>query len=729
MNDLSFAQALWFWGALVLLPLFALRLRAHLRAGRHLPGLVSPRLSHRLIKGANPSRRWIVFFLQCLALLCLLTALARPRMGFEEVKTEIDARNLLIAIDTSRSMMADDLPPNRLARARLAAKDIILSLPDDRIGLIAFAGKPFLQAPLTVDHEAVLESIDQLDTEIIPRGGTNLSAAVNLAIETIREAKIGLGALVLFSDGEALEGVAELERMRDQAAEAGLFLVSVGVGTADGSIIPEVDDSGKIIPGAFVKDEKGHVVRTRLTPEPLQTLAGRKGSYLHLGGAASLNRVVGQIREGLSHSREEGETTRRPIERFVWPLSAAFFLFVLSHLLPLFWRKPVAVRSSFVGSKKALAILVLFPGVSTSRSAADPLRQGLEAYTRKDYADAAAAYERILGDTLPKRAQNRARMGLGAAAYRLGNFEQAAEAYGSVLANGDEELGGEAHYNLGNTLFRRGEAALSPGPQSPRDPDTPQVASTSADAMERAKTDWNGAIEHFESSLAIDPDNDKTRHNLEFVRKRLEELKQQEQEQEKKQQNQQKQDSPQQNPPKDEPPKDEPPKEDPKSGDSKDSPSDGEQDPQKDQPPKSPPPSQGENKPEEAKDSSPPDSPDKEKPDSSSEEGKPDQPSPNPGEPGSENREKPDSPKNPGSQTPQEPENPQDGKLEANPNQTQPEQPQDGRNAQAPQGEASPNPLTGYSPTEARQLLDALNDETEVRPVLKPARGETFKNW
>ncbi|MEQ1840963.1 MAG: VWA domain-containing protein, partial [Verrucomicrobiales bacterium] len=294
MNGLTFASPDWFWGLILILPLLVLRFWSHWRSADQLPGLVSPRLSRRLISGSSRAQRWVVFSLQCVALAATLVALARPQLGFIETDTETDARNLIIAIDTSRSMLADDLPPNRLTRAKLAAKDIVLSLPEDRIGLIAFAGKPFVQAPLTVDHEAVLESLDQLDTEIIPRGGTNLAAAAALALETFEEAKLEQSALIVFSDGESLEGASEIEGIRERAARQGMTIHSVGVGTPEGSIIPEMDDNGVPIPGVFVKDDAGQVVRTRLVPEALQSISANGGFYIHLGGSSSLTRVVEQ---------------------------------------------------------------------------------------------------------------------------------------------------------------------------------------------------------------------------------------------------------------------------------------------------------------------------------------------------------------------------------------------------------------------------------------------------
>lgn len=699
MNGLTFAEPWWFWGAGLLIPLFVLRLWAHLRAGGRLPGLVSPRLAHRLINGATQSRRWAIFSLQALALFCLFAALARPQLGFEEIESETEARNLLIAIDTSRSMLSDDLPPDRLSRTKLAAKDIVLSLPDDRIGLIAFAGKPFLQAPLTVDHEAILESIDQLDTEIIPRGGTNLSAAVTLAIETVEEAKLGPSALVLFSDGEALEGLDEVENVRDRAEKAGLKLLTVGVGTSGGSIIPAVNEDGEAIPGEFVKDETGQVVRTRLTPESLQALAAKGGIYSHLGGGASLTDVVARICGHLAATREEAGTQRRPIERFLWPLGTAFGLLVLSHLLPLFWLKPARATGAVLSKRGVMAALVFLPSFCSSQLLAESV-SGVAAKAK----EAMEANERALAEESSPRQRSFLQMQIGAQAYRAGDFERAAEAFGHALVEGHGRYDSTALYNLGNTLFRKGETALSPR----QNPDQIQSLTENA-GVETTIRDWEGAIEHFESSLALEPGNQMTAHNLEYVRKRLEELKQQKEQQEQEQQQEQKEeDNKEQEDPQKQDQKQDEKKDDNSS--SQDSSSDN-QDPQKDpgkdgQDPQSP----GQTPPDPPKD--PSDSP--KDPQNPGEDRKDDS---------ADQQPQPESPENP--QDPKEA--PSDGKLEANPNEAQPSSP--GQANSASQAEQQKNPDTGYAPTEARQLLDALADETEVRPLLAPSRGEKFKNW
>ena len=190
MNDqFTFANPYFLLLLVALIPLVILRARSLRFRKQAVTALVAPRLRHRLLIGNRPGTHWAGFTLQLIALALLIVALAGPRYGYTEETTIAEGRNILIGIDTSRSMLATDLQPDRLTRAKLAAHDLIHSLPGDRVGLIAFAGTSFLQAPLTVDHDAVIESISQLDTEIIPRGGTNIGRALALARETFAEAK------------------------------------------------------------------------------------------------------------------------------------------------------------------------------------------------------------------------------------------------------------------------------------------------------------------------------------------------------------------------------------------------------------------------------------------------------------------------------------------------------------------------------------------------------------
>lgn len=705
MTDLTFAIPAWLWGGLLIVPLFALRLWGHRHASKKLPGLVSPKLMGQLVNGSSRPQRWVVFSLRMLALLALSTALARPQLGYEEVETQTDSRNLIIAIDTSRSMLADDLAPNRLSRAMLAANDIVRALPEDRIGLMAFAGRPFLQAPLTVDHEAVLEAISQLDTEVIPRGGTNLTAAAELALETFKEANLDQGTLVLFSDGEALEGGERLEGFRLRAGETGMNIITVGVGTREGSLIPELDQQGNPIPGVFLKDNEGQVVRSRLETGAIRELAGKDGLYVHLGGKISLSRVVSEIQKGIATTREEGESRLRPIERFMWPLGASFLLIALSHFVSLLSLKPRQARPSFApGAATGLVLALILSGPDLK--AEDAVMQGYEIYLKGNYEEAIRTYEGALSEKNTRRDHSYLQMGLGAATFRTGNYKRAAEAYGQALVDSSDSIRELAHYNLGNTLFEQGASGLT-NLQSTANPDTLQSLSSPNDQRESTIRQWEGAIEHYESALSLNANNEQAAHNLETVKKKLKELKNQQEEEQ--QQDQQQGDSDQQDENQDQEQQDqeqsqqeneEQQNEQEQSRQEKE----GQQDPNEDEP-------NGEQQSED-----------------NSGDNEQEQPK-DPGDEEEQNQDKQDQQQDESQVSqdqPEQPEAPEEGDLGARPDRPQNTQPQQAR--MNPE-DLEQNPQTGYSPSEARQLLEAFADETEVRPVLMPSGNENYKNW
>src|SRR5947199_6058759 len=205
---MSFGAPVWFWGLFAIPVLGLLFARAEERAAARLAEFVSPRLLPQLSATVNRKRRLVRFNLLMLGLAFAMVSLAQPRWGYiyEDVKRK--GLDLLFAVDTSRSMLSNDVQPNRLDRVKLAAQDLVTQLEGDRVGLIAFAGRAFLQAPLTIDYEAAVESINDLDTKIIPEGGTNISEAINLAAQTFGKSAAGNRALIIFTDGEELNGSA-----------------------------------------------------------------------------------------------------------------------------------------------------------------------------------------------------------------------------------------------------------------------------------------------------------------------------------------------------------------------------------------------------------------------------------------------------------------------------------------------------------------------------------------
>ncbi|PYJ14195.1 MAG: hypothetical protein DME94_09790, partial [Verrucomicrobia bacterium] len=276
---MSFGVPEWLWGLLLVPVLMALFVRAERGALRRLQEFVSARLLPQLAGTVNRPRRMIRFGLQLLGFALAIVSLAQPRWGytFEDVKRK--GLDLLIAVDTSRSMLSNDVQPNRLERVKLAVQDLINELQGDRVGLIAFAGRAFLQAPLTIDYDAVFEAINDLDTKTIPEGGTNISSAITLATQSFGKSATGNRALIIFTDGEELSGDA-VNAAKAAAADDGVRIFTVGVGTPQGSLIPVTGDDGQT---AFVKDPAGQVVKSKLDENRLREIAEATGGfYVHL---------------------------------------------------------------------------------------------------------------------------------------------------------------------------------------------------------------------------------------------------------------------------------------------------------------------------------------------------------------------------------------------------------------------------------------------------------------
>src|SRR5213075_857238 len=279
----------------------------------------------------NRRRRMIRFALHLLGFSLVLVSLAQPRWGytFEDVKRK--GLDLLIAVDTSRSMLSNDVQPSRLERVKLAIQDLINELQGDRGGLIAFAGRAFLQAPLTIDYDAVIEAVSDLDTKTIPEGGTNISSAITLATQSFGKSAMGNRALIIFTDGEELSGDA-VKTAQAAAADAGVRIFTVGVGTPQGSLIPVTGDDGET---SFVKDSAGQVVKSRLDDKRLHEVAEATGGfYLHLeNGPRTMRQLHDEGLAKMQAAEMDVRLSRRPIERYEWPLGAALIALALSILI------------------------------------------------------------------------------------------------------------------------------------------------------------------------------------------------------------------------------------------------------------------------------------------------------------------------------------------------------------------------------------------------------------
>ncbi len=302
--------------ALALFFLWALRQRE-----RALTAFVEAALLPVVVPDLDRRRRRVRMALLVAAAAALAVALAGPMWGFHWEEVRREGIDLVVALDTSKSMLATDVAPNRLARAKLAVQDLLAQLQGDRIGLVAFAGTAFVQCPLTLDRSAFMESLDAIEVGIIPRGGTNLTTAIDSALEAFEGRQGSHQALVLITDGEDNEG--KVEEATKRAAERGVKIYTVGIGTSEGELIPA--EKG------FLKDRKGQVVKSHLDEEALKKIAiDTGGVYLHAAGADLGLADLYRDHIATMEKRELASTLERRYEhRYQLPLALALLMLVV----------------------------------------------------------------------------------------------------------------------------------------------------------------------------------------------------------------------------------------------------------------------------------------------------------------------------------------------------------------------------------------------------------------
>jgi Ca-activated chloride channel family protein len=526
MNTLTFGAPQWFWALLIIPFLVLLFLRAERRGVRQIQEFVSGRLLPRLAGTVNRFRRGLKFALLLCALAFAITALAQPRWGYTYDDTKRKGLDLILAVDTSRSMLSNDLQPNRLERVKLATQDLVNELQGDRVGLIAFAGRAFLQAPLTIDYGAAVEAINDLDTNTIPEGGTNISEAIALAVGTYGKSAVGNRALIIFTDGEELSG--DAVRSAKAAANAGVRIFTVGVGTPEGSLIPISGENGGT---AFVKDSKGQVVKSKLDETRLREIAEATGGiYLRLeNGPGTMKQLIAQGLGKLKAGEIDARLARRPIERYEWPLGAAVVALVASILIT--DRRRVRAKSSLAvaapnvfgvahslskngdgqrpplqTSRFVVAIGIFFTAATVAHGSAP----GLDSYREEKFQDAYQQFQETLKEHPRTHASDKIQFDSGAAAYKMKDYSKALESFSQALLSRDAGLQSDSHYNLGNTLYQRGDIQK---------------------ADDKKLTDWNNALQHYDETLKLNPQNKEAKENREFVKKKIDELKKKQEQQ------------------------------------------------------------------------------------------------------------------------------------------------------------------------------------------------------
>ncbi len=308
-----------------------------------------PTTVQQLATALRPRRRILKAGFVVIALLLGVLALAGPRWGTDVRTVERRGVELVVALDVSASMRAQDVPPSRLRRAKNEIRTLMGNLSGDRVGLVLFAGSGFVQCPLTSDYGAFRLFLDAAAPDQVSTPGTDVSAAVDAGLQafgasrpaddtTAAPSEPRSRALLIVSDGENHAG--DLDAARQRAQDAGVTLLTAGIGTEEGARIPVYENGRRV---DFKRTRQGEVVRSRLREGPLTSLA-QSGAYFRIGAATSaLSDVPAALRQ-IGASTYDTERFADYEEMYQWPLAAALILLLVGHIIPVRRHAPSGTR-------------------------------------------------------------------------------------------------------------------------------------------------------------------------------------------------------------------------------------------------------------------------------------------------------------------------------------------------------------------------------------------------
>ena len=281
-------------------------------------------LVEQLMPSWSRSKGWVRMALFCLAFGLFVVGLARPRTGAKLAERKTRGAEIIVALDVSNSMLARDYSPNRLERAKLSIARLTDKLQDDRIGLVIFAGTSFVQLPVTTDYVSAKMFLNSIDTGSIPVQGTAIGDAIRLSIKSFSAQSEKSRVIIVISDGENHED--DAVAAAKQAAELGIKVYTIGVGSAEGQPIP--------MDGDLMKDREGNIVVTKLDEQMLRDIArAGGGAYIRAGGEEfGLNPIIQDIRR--MEDEEFGSVVFEEYdEQYMYFFGAAFLLFVIEMLI------------------------------------------------------------------------------------------------------------------------------------------------------------------------------------------------------------------------------------------------------------------------------------------------------------------------------------------------------------------------------------------------------------
>ena len=478
-----FRDPVWLTMTPILLLLFGGVLAYGFRQRDALLGrFAASRLLDQLTERASVTRTWIKAGCILLAVIAIGIALARPQVGVEWSERKARGLDIVFILDSSKSMLATDLRPTRLDRAKLAIIDLAERLEGDRIGLIAFAGQAFLQTPPTLDYSAFHESLDVIDPNIMTSGGSDLGKAIDEATKAF-PSENNVKVVVLLTDGEDLSGNAAIAATT--AREDGIQIFAIGIGTPEGEYLRIRNEQGT---EEFVRDTSGQPVLSKLDEGTLQAIAqSTGGSYSRLS-SDSLDQLYNSVIARLPRDERKSELQEIGIERFQWALASALAFLVFDILIRR--RRSAAIHAILI----ALLVFVFHPNESQAQMALPVEDAGPPQADEPRVTDARISY-------------NAAHQAL-----IEGNFTGAMQGYETTLAQTDNlALQGKALYNLAHATYQQGRKTYEIG--------DPQAA---LNQVEKAEALFQSAQEIDTSDTSIKADIEQVSRVREAIEKLIE---------------------------------------------------------------------------------------------------------------------------------------------------------------------------------------------------------------
>ena len=534
-----FVEPRWLWLAvlgpllLIVLQIYAARARR-----RQLTQIASPDFVANLTKSHSPMRRLLKNLLLVLAVAGIGLALARPQWGTREIASQNLSEDIVFAMDCSQSMLAADVSPNRLQRAKMAVQDFVRRHTNGRVGLVAFAGQAFLLCPLTFDHGAFEDALLAMDEKSIVVPGTDVGRALDesfRAIEKMDRKKV----IVLITDGEDLEksGV----KIATSLAEKGVVVFTVGVGTEAGAEIRVTNEQGQ---QELVRDSKGEAVRSQLDEPALRAIAqATKGSYEPLGALGEGLAKVRLVVESKDFISGGAPAQSYGVDRFHFFVAAVLVLLVVESLVGTRRRMCVSVMLAAVfmgvyGTNESHATNTTFEVTKTNAVAEKPptnTREFFNAGTRRlaegKLREAEAFFQTALNRQV-ERFQPQTLHNLGHVRYAQGAEElkkspdEAAASRRAVnaLDRGDAALRGGVEALSGNDLNKLIEAYLN-GRGARKDlRETMDQVRRAMESHGAALLKWQRALGDFKSALELNPNDADAKRNIEIIEEAIAKL-------------------------------------------------------------------------------------------------------------------------------------------------------------------------------------------------------------